>query len=613
MSDDCSCPAMKVEHSDSRVLALLARIATHLSNTHADERSRKRSVVRSFGVAAFINVLLLAGSSTTLWAAPVITVVSPQAGSKAGSPVYYEADATSASCAKGIAAMRIYSSPGVSAFTTNSSHLETFIKLGAGLHNTVVQAWDNCGAVAKVAVAITVNTSAGISVFLPTGPTDTTPIHVAASAQNAKCAISAMRLYTASGVSAYTINSDELDAYVTLPPAKYTLVVQAWDKCGNVSKFPLFETVGTASDRFLYTANNSVQTISKFEIHSGVLTNPNGSGAPPQVSVSEVPNLMAAEPGGHFLYALSQAHIFAFQVDRKTGELFAVAGSPFLINGKGPSGAAMDPAGHYLYVSCFGTHDIESYRIDRSSGALTLAATVQAGQGPPSDQPTNIIGPTALTTDRTGQLIYATVVSNTFSVPAQVNGYSVNATTGKLTAVPGGPAVISGSLDARTINSTWKYVYADFSNNTGSGVEGYTIASDGSLHPIAGSPFTPAITLTDWLARAAWTVTSTGEDPGQIPDGFLVTAPINASTGALGNTSQISTDHLIFQELEEDHSGKFLYGGAGDCSNCGNTTNFPPGRVSSWSLNGAGNPSPLSGPLPTGDDQTPPNAIAVVR
>jgi hypothetical protein len=62
---------------------------------------------------------------------------------------FYEAYATSPSCSKGISAMRIYTAPGVSAYTVNGSHIETFIKLKAGTYNAVVQAWDNCGGVGK--------------------------------------------------------------------------------------------------------------------------------------------------------------------------------------------------------------------------------------------------------------------------------------------------------------------------------------------------------------------------------------------------------------------------------------------------------------------------------
>ncbi len=70
--------------------------------------------------------------------------------------VHYVASAASAQCAKGIAAMRIYTAPGVSAYTGNSNQLNTYITLSPGTYNTVVQAWDNCGGVGKTPITISV-------------------------------------------------------------------------------------------------------------------------------------------------------------------------------------------------------------------------------------------------------------------------------------------------------------------------------------------------------------------------------------------------------------------------------------------------------------------------
>jgi hypothetical protein len=52
--------------------------------------------------------------------------------------------------------MRIYSATGVAAYTVNGGNLDTYIKLASGHYNTVVQAWDNCGAVYKTPISITV-------------------------------------------------------------------------------------------------------------------------------------------------------------------------------------------------------------------------------------------------------------------------------------------------------------------------------------------------------------------------------------------------------------------------------------------------------------------------
>jgi hypothetical protein len=98
-----------------------------------------RSAVRGLTCAIPLLLAVAAYSEST------ITVISPKAGISGGSPVFYEAYATSAGCAKGIASMRIYSAPGVNAYTVNGAHIETFISLSAGSYSTTVQTWDNCG------------------------------------------------------------------------------------------------------------------------------------------------------------------------------------------------------------------------------------------------------------------------------------------------------------------------------------------------------------------------------------------------------------------------------------------------------------------------------------
>src|SRR5262249_27743892 len=113
-----------------------------------------------------------------------LTVASPANNANVGAPVYFEATASTTTCPYGISSIRIYTAPGVSAFTTIGFHLETFLTLKAGTYSTVIQSWDNCGNVTKVARTITVNSKAGVTAFLPAAGANTTPVHFAVSAQN---------------------------------------------------------------------------------------------------------------------------------------------------------------------------------------------------------------------------------------------------------------------------------------------------------------------------------------------------------------------------------------------------------------------------------------------
>jgi hypothetical protein len=77
-------------------------------------------------------------------------------GAEVKSPAQFTASASSPNCSKGVASMRIYSAPGVIAYSVEGSSLNTQINLAPGTYNTIVQSWDNCGNVGKTFVTITV-------------------------------------------------------------------------------------------------------------------------------------------------------------------------------------------------------------------------------------------------------------------------------------------------------------------------------------------------------------------------------------------------------------------------------------------------------------------------
>jgi uncharacterized protein (DUF1499 family) len=262
---------------------------------------KRTSVVRySVRTLAFLGTAVFFAISS--FAVPTVTVIAPKAGTSPGSPIFYEAYATSSACTKGIASMRIYTADHVAAYTVNGAHLETFIKLAPGTYNTVVQAWDNCGGVGKTPINLTVTSTAGVSIFLPNTASSSHPVHIAASAQNSACVagINAIRIYTADGVSPYTVNSNQLDTYLTLAPRTYKLTLQAWDKCGHVYKSQFNQPVTTTPDAYLYAVNappNAPSDIYQFKIASnGFLKNPNGQNALPEFAAGSGPATLVVDP-----------------------------------------------------------------------------------------------------------------------------------------------------------------------------------------------------------------------------------------------------------------------------------------------------------------------------
>ncbi|HZR66898.1 MAG TPA: hypothetical protein VFA85_17285 [Terriglobales bacterium] len=87
-----------------------------------------------------------------------VTVTSPTSGSSS-SPVHFVASASSPGCSKGVAAVGIYTAPGVLAYKVNGSKLDTMLNMGNGTYNVVVQEWDNCNGYAKAPFTLKVSGS----------------------------------------------------------------------------------------------------------------------------------------------------------------------------------------------------------------------------------------------------------------------------------------------------------------------------------------------------------------------------------------------------------------------------------------------------------------------
>lgn len=173
---------------------------------------------------------------------PVI-VNSPPNGQITTRPLHYVASATTA-CATGVAAIGVYTAPGVLQYWQPGSQLDTTFSLPAGAYNTIVQAWDNCGGAAKTPISVQI-LPGGITVSSPhNNATVTSPVHFVATATSPTCryGLSGMRIYTAPGVDAFDAYN-QIDTYINLASGQYQVTIQAWDNCNNIFKAPLTITV----------------------------------------------------------------------------------------------------------------------------------------------------------------------------------------------------------------------------------------------------------------------------------------------------------------------------------------------------------------------------------
>lgn len=500
--------------------------------------------------------------------------------------------------------MRIYTAPSVSAYTTLSAHLETFVNLASGTYQTVVQAWDNCGGVSKTPVALTVTAEPGVSVFLPSTTSAPGPIHFAGSAQNPMCpaGIAAMRIYTSWGVTPYTVYGNQLDAYVQLGDAVYFATLQAWDNCGNVFKSN-FQISGSGdTDAFLYTVDQT-GAIAKFNVLSNEEL---AADSPMQVfsSTSGVSS-MVHHPSGWFVYISTIAGIYGYYVDHGTGSLRAMQGSPFYSNI--PIGTLFaDPTGNFLYAveplpSTTGSEPstkLNSYKIDRSSGALTLSSSTTV--------PQLLL---AISTDPDGLFLYATGGGVTTD-PSHIYGYHVNPNSGALTPVYGSPFEMSDVQYAFALSAGYQYLYVATATNGGD-VRSYQINyNSGSLYPPLGPYGAPGVVfdtqsmLTDWLARYVWT----GNEPAGTGENYFGLFNLDGYTGALSGPHEIGAGNLYVDLLTESNAANAIYAAGGPCG----PISCAPGMVSAWTWAPGGDGTlEMINAVPTGSSN--PAGVTVVR
>src|SRR5207253_1554158 len=130
------------------------------------------------------------------------------------------------------------------------------------------------------------------------------------------------------------------------------------------------------------------------------------------------------------------------------------------------------------------SNDVSGYTINATTGALTAIPGSPFPAGSTSS---------SVAVDPTGKFAY---VGNYNS--KNVAGYTINATTGFLTAIPGSPFPAGSTSASVAVDATGKFAYVanytSLSNSTSDGVSGYTInATTGALTAIPGSPFPAGI------------------------------------------------------------------------------------------------------------------------
>jgi 6-phosphogluconolactonase len=157
-------------------------------------------------------------------------------------------------------------------------------------------------------------------------------------------------------------------------------------------------------------------------------------------------------------------------------------GSPSAIAGPNQSTGMVSTVtlGH-LYVSDFLNDTVDGFSVNATSGALTamLGSPFPVGGTPPGAGGLSAIVPA-------GNYLYATDLN-----AGKVAGFAFDSASGKLTAVPGSPFAAGNTpVHAEQAGFQGKFLYVSNLNDSAGGISAYTIDfNTGALTPIPGSPF----------------------------------------------------------------------------------------------------------------------------
>lgn len=278
--------------------------------------------------------------------------------------------------------------------------------------------------------------------------------------------------------------------------------------------------------KFLFVSNVSSSNISVFSVNSTTAALTAVTGSPFAAGAS--PARLVVHPKANFVYAInsSPAEILAYSFDSTTGVLAALKGFPVSLSTSGQSGLAISPSGQFLYTSNPNTNVITGFSIGTDGTLTQLTPTTSPSKGSPVfltfDSSSSFLfavngggslgGPSVSTfsVSGTGALtevagspttVGTAPVSAVFSqgflfVLNQTSGtisvFAFTSSTGQLTALKGSPFTVGSHPVSLTTAALGKFLIATTTGSSASGtIAVFSIATDGTLTPVTGSPFTP--------------------------------------------------------------------------------------------------------------------------
>ena len=298
-----------------------------------------------------------------------------------------------------------------------------------------------------------------------------------------------------------------------------------------------------------------------------------------------------------FLFAsnLSDKTISGFTVNPASGALTPVSGSPFPTP-TGDTSIAVNRDFKFLYAADFGLNQVSAFSVNGDGSLSALFGTpFPAGNGPVSV----VTHPTAdflyVTNQGSGEVmvfvidpeltssgsvaignspLFSAITSEgayyyqTISSLAQIAGFSVSASDGSLTPVSGSPFSTGFFPNRIAIDPADKFLYVTIPTSfmgTSTSVYAYTIdAASGALTAVPGSPFTtgenPVSAAVDISGRFLFVANGANTANGNSVSAFSIDPNTGALTAVPGSPFAASPFPGF---VATDPSGQYVYVGLG--------------------------------------------------
>jgi 6-phosphogluconolactonase (cycloisomerase 2 family) len=294
----------------------------------------------------------------------------------------------------------------------------------------------------------------------------------------------------------------------------------------------------TPDHRFLYISNGDATVF-------GYKINPNGTLTSifSPIAAADASGI-AVDSSGNYLYVALKhpgaidGEVAGFGINQTTGGLTALAGSPFSLGAGNRGAQGIAATGNFLYVVLGVNNSVELMTITPATGVLAAGASTSLPFSDIIPGPLNVTAPFDIRIDGANHLYVSD--AGYFAGPGATAGLAA------FTINPGGglsptstPTYATGANPFGIgIDPTGRFLYTANNTSDGAGsVSAFTIAGNGNLAAIAGSPFStgvgngPAGVAADPSGNFLYVT----NDASNTVSGFRI-----AQSGTLGSLSFIS-------------------------------------------------------------------------